>query len=346
MTSEAVDRRERPAPAPTLVSIRGLSKSFASASAWPWKRRRGSVQALSDVDLDLHPGRSLAVVGESGSGKTTLARILMRLTDPDAGSIDFDGVDLLALRGKSLRRQRKRFQMVFQDPFGSLNPRMKVGSAIAEPLRVHGIVGDGAVHDRVAELLRLVGLDARDGERYPHQFSGGQRQRIGIARALATEPDLLVADEPVSALDVSVQAQILNLLMDLQRRLSLTMLFITHDMAVVRQVADRIAVLYLGRVVEQGSADSVLGQPAHPYTQALMASVPDPDPAMRQPIAATQGEPPDPANPPTGCAFHPRCPRAETRCREERPELEAIAAVPGQTAACFYPGPEPQTDVG
>lgn len=325
---------------PVLVRMRGLSKAFASGSAWRWGAAPNAVQALTDVDLDLVRGQSLAVVGESGSGKTTLARIVMRLTDPDAGSIDFDGIDLLALRGGALRRQRKRLQMVFQDPFGSLNPRMKVGTAIAEPLKVHAIVADDEVRGRVLELLDLVGLDARAADRYPHQFSGGQRQRIGIARALATEPDLLVADEPVSALDVSVQAQILNLLMDLQQRLQLTMLFITHDIAVVRQVADRIAVFYLGRVVEQGSADRVLEKPAHPYTQALLASVPRPDPRLRERLAAPKGEPPDPADPPGGCAFHPRCPRAETRCAEELPLLEPVVDSSEQSAACFYPGPE------
>ncbi len=322
-----------------LVTIRGLTKTFSSRRAWG--KDLHPVRALTDVDLDLERGECVAVVGESGSGKTTLARILMRLENADCGSVEFDGVDLLGLRGEPLRRLRRRFQMIFQDPYGSLNPRMTAGAAIAEPLRVHKLVRRQEQAERVAELLEMVGLRADAASRYPHQFSGGQRQRIGIARALATEPQLLVADEPVSALDVSVQAQVLNLLMDLKDQLGLTLLFITHDMAVVRQVADRIAVLYLGRVVEQGPADAVLEQPLHPYTQALLRSVPRPDPTQRSARTVVSGEPPDPANPPSGCAFHPRCPRADSRCQSEQPHNgEAIREVGSGTAvaACFHPG--------
>ncbi len=329
-----------------LLRTRGLSKSFTAGSGWSWGRDQAPVRALVDIDLELHHGECLAVVGESGSGKTTLARLLMRLDAADSGTLEFDGTDLLSLTGGALRRQRRRFQMVFQDPFGSLNPRMKVGTAIAEPLKIHHIVPPSGVKKRVLELLKMVGLESDVAERYPHQFSGGQRQRIGIARALATEPDLLIADEPVSALDVSVQAQVLNLLMDLRQELGLTMLFITHDMAVVRQVADRVAVLYLGRIVEQGPADAVLEDAAHPYTQCLLDSVPYPDPSRARLRTAAQGEPPDPAHPPTGCAFHPRCPRAEQQCRERIPELVASNEIMGGDSdpnaslmsACFLPG--------
>ena len=330
------------APEGVLLSARGLSKSFVSGSGWGAGRQR--VRALTDVDLDLPRGSTLAVVGESGSGKTTLARVLMRLTQPDAGSVDFDGRDLLALGGAELRRQRRRFQMVFQDPFGSLNPRMRVGAAIAEPLRIHNLTASDGIEGRVVELLDLVGLDRDAARRYPHQFSGGQRQRVGIARALATEPDLLIADEPVSALDVSVQAQILNLLMELRQQLGLTVLFITHDMAVVRQIADRIAVLYLGRVVEHGAADDVLGMPQHPYTRALLESVPQPDPGQRRRFVAGVGEPPDPAHPPSGCAFHPRCPRADEQCSKELPLLNPVDADGDRSVACFHPGLDPSAE--
>ncbi|HEX2252492.1 MAG TPA: ABC transporter ATP-binding protein [Thermoanaerobaculia bacterium] len=316
--------------------MRGLSKHFPVHHGL-LRRARGTVRAVDGVDLDVDRGECVALVGESGSGKTTFARCAMRLVEPTAGSVRLGGVDLLALGAAALRRRRRDFQMVFQDPFGSLNPRMRVGRALAEPLAVHGIVPRAQRRRRVAELLDMVGLPPAAAERFPHEFSGGQRQRIGIARALATGPALLVADEPVSALDVSVRAQVVNLLADLQRRLDLALLFIAHDLALVEHVADRVAVLYLGRVVEEAPRDALFARPQHPYTVGLLASVPVPEPsAGRRTRRAPLGDPPSPLAPPPGCPFHPRCPIARERCAAEAPPLAEVA--PGHRVACWFPG--------
>ncbi len=329
-----------------LLEARRLSRSFL----WRGGGGRGQrLQALDRIDLDVGRGECLGLVGESGSGKTTLGRCLLRLLEPDAGEIRFDGVDLTALSRRRLRRLRTQFQMVFQDSAGALDPRLRVGALVAEPLRVHRLVPRAEIDDRVRALLDTVGLAAALARRYPHQLSGGQRQRVGIARALATRPRLLILDEPVSALDVSVRAQILGLLDELRRRLSLTLIFIAHDLAMVEQIADRVAVMYLGRLVEIGPASRVLGQPRHPYTESLLRAIPVPDPARRSRLAVVRGEVPSPLEPPPGCAFHPRCARARgpggelrARCGDQRPRLRDAGA--DAAVACHYPAGGPPAD--
>jgi peptide/nickel transport system ATP-binding protein/oligopeptide transport system ATP-binding protein len=274
------------------------------------------------VSFEVKAGETFAIVGESGCGKSTIARLLLRLIEPTAGSIELEGRNLVDLSSAELRRLRARLQIVFQDPYGSLNPRMTVGAMLAEPLMLHAVVPPAQRGARVAELLTVVGLRADAAERYPHEFSGGQRQRLAIARALAAEPKVIVCDEPVSALDVSIQAQILNLLADLQRRLGLAYVFISHDLAVVRHIASTIAVMYLGRFVETGPAAAVFETPRHPYTRALLAAAPQPMPGARVREAALAGDVPSPLNAPPGCHFHPRCPYAVDRCRTEVPQLE------------------------
>jgi oligopeptide/dipeptide ABC transporter ATP-binding protein len=287
------------------------------------------VHALNGVSFTLGPGETLGIVGESGCGKSTLARVLVRLEDPTQGRVLLDGVDLAALRGRRLRGHRRNIQMVFQDPFSSLDPRQPVGAALDEVLTVHGLRRPG----RVEQLLDLVGLPAEFAGRLPHEMSGGQRQRVGIARALAPEPRVLLLDEPVSALDVSVRAEVMNLLEHLRAELGLAQVFISHDMAMVRQISDRVAVMYFGRIVEEGGWREVLADPLHPYTAALRAAVPVPDPTIAQPLTPTVvGEVPDPVQPPPGCPFHPRCPHAEDICRAELPPLVEIH--PGHRAAC------------
>ena len=313
-----------------LLAARGLVTRFPLPGG-------GAVQAVGGVDLDLWPGETLAVVGESGCGKSTLARSLLRLVEPAAGTVRFAGRDLLGLRPAELRRLRRDLQLVFQDPMASLDPRFTIGRSLAEPMAVHGVGTAAARRARVAELLALVGLDPAAATRYPHEFSGGQRQRIAIARAIALEPRLVVLDEPVSALDVSIQSQILNLLMDLKARLGLTYLFISHDLGVVSAVADRVAVMYLGRIVELAPADRLFAAPAHPYTRALLAAVPVPDPTRRRAKAPVLGDPPSPEHPPPGCPFHPRCPQAVAVCRTELPEPAPVAA--GHLARCHLAGP-------
>ncbi|MGE5233479.1 MAG: ABC transporter ATP-binding protein [Acidobacteriota bacterium] len=322
-----------------LIEARGLEKRFP-LRAGIFGRRSGEVRALDRVDLEVGEERCVALVGESGSGKTTLGRCLLRLIEPDAGSVLLRGEDLLRLGPAELRRRRRDCQMIFQDPYTSLNPRLRIGDAVAEPLRVHGLASRREALERARELLERVGLPASAAERYPHEFSGGQRQRVGIARALASGPSFVVADEPVSALDVSVRAQILNLLAELQQRFRLGMLFISHDLAVVEHVADEVVVMYLGRVVEQGGRDEILARPLHPYTVRLLSATPG---AARVPAAgSTNGrrgaadEVPDPARRPPGCAFHPRCPIARERCRAEVPALRE--AEPGRWVACHFPG--------
>ena len=298
-------------------------------------RAGGRVRALRDVDLDILQGETLGLVGESGCGKSTLGRALLRVIEPASGRIEFDGTDLTRLRGRQLRRTRAELQMVFQDPFGSLNPRRRIADIVAEPLlRTRGATRAEATK-AVAELLDLVGLGAEAGARRPHEFSGGQRQRIGIARALASSPQFVVADEAVSALDVSIQAQVLNLLSDLVRDRGLTMLFISHDLGVVRHIADRIAVMYLGQIIEVASRDAFFAAPAHPYSRALLSSVPVLRPGGTREQEVLEGELPDPANHPEGCLFRTRCPIATERCRTSAPELREIA--PGRSVRCHLP---------
>jgi len=312
-----------------LLSVRGLTKSYASATGAP-------VQALAGVDFDLAPGEALGVVGESGCGKSTLGRALLRLIEPTSGAVTFQGEDLLSLSRRQLALRRRDMQIVFQDPFGALNPRHKVSTLIGEPLVVHGIMDRPA---RIQELLALVGLPIDAAQRFPHEFSGGQRQRIAIARALALNPKLLIADEPVSALDVSIQSQIINLIADLRARLGLSMIFISHDLSVVRHVSDRIAVMYFGRIVEIAPAADLFDAPAHPYSQALVSAIPLPDPTRRKARLLLEGELPDPANPPPGCAFQSRCPATMDRCRIERPTLAQRQTEAGaRTFACHLGG--------
>ncbi len=300
-------------------------------------RSRETVRAVDGVDLDIAEGTTLGLVGESGSGKTTLGRAILRLIEPQSGNVVFDGVDVLNASRSELQRLRREMQIVFQDPFGSLNPRMTVGRIVAEPLMIHGVAAGRALQQRVGELLERVGLPADHVRRYPHEFSGGQRQRIGIARAIALGPRFLVLDEPVSALDVSIQAQIINLLDDLRRELSLTCLLIAHNLAVVRHISNRVAVMYLGRIVETAAADELYARPLHPYTRALIASAPSPDPTVRRRKPVGVGEPPNPFSPPTGCPFHPRCLLATDRCRAETPVLQpAPGARSDHLVACHH----------
>ncbi|MGH8774439.1 MAG: ABC transporter ATP-binding protein [Jiangellaceae bacterium] len=318
-----------------LLSLRGLEVHFPIRTGILVERQVGTVKAVDGVDLDVPRGSTVGLVGESGCGKTTLGRAVLRLVEPTAGTVTFDGSDVAGLEGEDMRRMRRRMQMIFQDPMASLDPRQCVESVLTEPRRAHGIAAGQA--KSVSELLDLVGLQASAASRYPHEFSGGQRQRIGIARAIALEPDLIIADEPVSALDVSIQAQVVNLLEELQDRLGLTYVVIAHDLAVVRHIADVVAVMYLGGVVEQAPSDALYTTPYHPYTRALMSAVPIPDPVVedtRERILLT-GDLPSPANPPTGCRFHTRCPyRQPTRCDDERPVLREM--IPGHTVACHW----------
>jgi len=322
---------------PALLAVEGLRKDYPVRRGL-LQRARGTLRALDGVDLVVGRGECVGLVGESGSGKTTLGRCALRLIEPTAGRVRFDGEDLLALRPAELRRRRRRFQMVFQDPYGSLDPRQRVGSVVAEPLAVHRLADRAGRASRAAELLASVGLAPELARRYPHELSGGQRQRVAVARALAVSPELLVADEPVSSLDVTVRAQILALLADLRRRLSLSMLFIAHDLAAVEQLADRVAVMYLGRVVETAAREALFRQPLHPYTVSLLSAVPRPEPGRRRQRIVLPGDPPSPVTPPSGCPFHPRCPSARARCAAEHPPLAAPPGDGGRLVACFFPG--------
>ncbi len=317
-----------------LVEIRDLVKEFPVRGGL-LQRQIGAVRAVAGVDLDIFRGESLGLVGESGCGKTTLGRMLVRLLEPTSGTITFDGQDITHLSGANLKPFRRRVQIIFQDPYGSLDPRTQVGDAIAEGLRLHGVDDRDERRERVERMLELVGLNAGHAGRYPHEFSGGQRQRIGIARALILEPDLVVADEPVSALDVSVQAQVLNLLKELQSELDLTLLFVAHNLGVVEHISDRVAVMYLGRIVELAARDSLYATPVHPYTEALLSAIPIPDPDRPRDRQILQGEIPSPLNPPTGCHFHPRCPIARPGlCDVQEPPLDD-SAYPNHQAACL-----------
>jgi oligopeptide transport system ATP-binding protein len=322
------------APEGTLLEVRGLKKYFSIRGGF-MGREQGAVRAVDGVSFWVGRGETLGLVGESGSGKTTAGRTLLRLIEPTEGSALFDGVDVFSLGRRDLQALRRRAQIVFQDPFASLNPRMTVGDMIREVLGVHKLAKGRAAEARVRELLELVGLTAAHSERYPHEFSGGQRQRIGIARALSVEPDFIVCDEPVSALDVSVQAQVLNLLEELQEKLGLAYLFIAHDLSVVEHVSDRIAVMYLGRIVEMGAARDVIHDPRHPYTRALLSAVPIPEPGAARERIVLQGDVPSPSNPPSGCPFHPRCPHPlkDADCAAIVPPLAEKA--PLHFAACI-----------
>jgi len=317
-----------------LLEVEGLQMQFHVGSRFSREGRR-TLHAVDGVSLSVRSGETLGLVGESGCGKSTLARCLVRLLDPTAGSIRFEGRDITSLSTRALRPNRPRLQMVFQDPYASLNPRRRVGALIGEPLQVHTAMTAAERQARVLELAALVGLRPEQMERFPHEFSGGQRQRIGIARALALNPKLVIADEPVSALDVSIQAQVINLLADLQERLSLTLIFIAHDLSVVRQVSTRTAVMYLGRIVESGPTDALYEAPAHPYTAALIGAVPRPVVGARSARMLLQGDPPSPLSPPPGCRFHPRCAAATERCRSEVPALADLGG--GRSVACHFP---------
>ena len=322
-----------------LIEVENLSVHFPIRRGL-LKRQVGAVRAVDGVSFSVKRGETLGLVGESGCGKSTTGLAMLRLLEATSGAIRFDGVDLSTFAGESLRKARRDMQMVFQDPYSSLNPRMTVGSIIIEPLNVHGVGVPAERRARVQELMQLVGLNPAFINRYPHEFSGGQRQRVGLARALATNPALIVADEPISALDVSIQAQVVNLMADLRQRLGLTYVMVSHDLSMVRYISDRVAVMYLGRIVEIGSRDAVFDTPRHPYTQALLSAIPTPDPKrerQRQRIVL-QGDVPNPANPPSGCRFHPRCTRVSALCREADPVLQLLNAQAGvaHQVACHH----------
>ena len=324
-----------PAAGGALLSVRGLVKQFQMKAVRGMTGRKRVVQAVSDVSFDVAPGETLCLVGESGSGKTTVGRCVLRLIEPTAGQVMFEGVDLAKLSFEELRVVRRRMQIVFQDPYASLDPKMTVGASIAEPLVVQGVGGDH--NEKVVSLLELVGLSADHAQRFPHEFSGGQRQRIGVARALALDPALIVLDEPVSALDVSIQAGVVNLFNDLQARLGMSYIFIAHDLSVVRHTADRVAVMYLGKIMEIGDAETVYEHPTHPYTKALLSAVPLPNPRVERSRnrIMLEGDVPSPVNPPSGCRFRTRCWKATDLCAMQEPVLEVRSH--GQLSACHHP---------
>jgi oligopeptide transport system ATP-binding protein len=322
-------------PMRPLLEVKGLRMHFPISDGVLTRRSVGEVKAVDGVDFTVRKGETLGLVGESGCGKTTTGRCILRLERPTAGEIIYDGVDIAGLNRGELLALRRRIQVIFQDPYSSLNPRMTVGAIIDEPMKVHGVQPDKAKrHARVRELLSICGLNPNFADRYPHEMSGGQRQRVGIARALALNPEFIVCDEPVSALDVSIQAQVVNLLEDLREEFGLTYLFIAHDLSVVRHLCQRVAVMYLGRIVELADSDTLFDAPLHPYTQALLAAVPVPDPSIEESrvFRPVQGEVPSPINPPSGCVFHPRCPIAVVSCRQVRPEPREVR--PGHVVAC------------
>jgi oligopeptide/dipeptide ABC transporter ATP-binding protein len=337
---------ESPAAAPAtqapddggpLVRVRELVKHFPITRGIVVQHKVGAVQAVDNVSFEIKRGETLGLVGETGCGKSTTARLITRLLDATSGAIDFDGRDITHLNGGRLKEIRREVQMIFQDPYSSLNPRKTIGSIIAEPFAIHGLLPDKDERRReVQRLMETVGLSPEHYNRYPHEFSGGQRQRIGVARALALQPKLLIADEPVSALDVSIQAQVLNLLRDLQRRFGLTIVFIAHDLSVVRHMCDRVAVMYLGKIVEIGGGDELYGFPRHPYTGALLAAVPHADPSRHgEQRSILAGDVPSPANPPSACRFHTRCPKAQELCSRQEPPLEDRGS--GTSVACHFP---------
>jgi len=319
-----------------ILRVQNLKMYFPITQGIILQRQVGWVRAVDDISFSVKRGETLGLVGESGCGKSTTGRAILQLYKPTSGHVDFLGKNLTQLNGGDLRKMRREMQMIFQDPYASLNPRMTVGSIVGEPLEIHGLARGREKSDRVQELLRIVGLNPYFANRYPHEFSGGQRQRIGIARALAVQPKFIVCDEPISALDVSIQAQVINLLEDLQEQFNLTYLFIAHDLSVVRHISDRVAVMYVGKIVELAERDMMYERPLHPYTKALLSAVPIPDPVIerkRQRMILT-GDVPSPVNPPSGCRFHPRCPFAQELCREKEPEL--LEVEPNHYTACHF----------
>ena len=335
-TNGATSGDGRPKIGQPLLEVSGLKMHFPINKGIIFQRQVGAIKAVDGIDFTMYKGETLGLVGESGCGKSTTGRAILQLYRPTEGGVIFEGEDLTRTKGEDLRKMRRRMQMIFQDPYASLNPRMTVGSIIGEPLEVHGIGSSKRERqERVQELLKTVGLNPYFVNRYPHEFSGGQRQRIGVARALAVNPAFIVCDEPISALDVSIQAQIINLLEDLQDELELTYLFIAHDLSVVRHISDRIAVMYLGKIVELADRDELYTNPMHPYTQALLSAVPIPDPAVetQRKRIILEGDVPSPANPPKGCNFSTRCPRVMDICREKDPDF--IEHAPGHWVACY-----------
>ncbi len=320
-----------------LLRLKGIKKHFPITQGLILQREVGRVHAVDGIDFEVRPGETLGVVGETGCGKSTLGRVICRLLDPTDGTIEFDGRDVTHLKGAELRRFRRDVQIIFQDPYSSLNPRKRIGTIIGDPFQIHGIADKKQRKLRVQELMEVVGLNPEHYNRFPAEFSGGQRQRIGVARALALRPKLIVCDEPVSALDVSIQAQVINLLEDLQNEFNLTYIFIAHDLSVVRHVSDRVAVMYLGKFAEVADAKRLYVEPKHPYTGALLSAVPvaDPDLAAQRERVILQGDVPSPIDPPSGCRFHPRCPKAQQKCVEVEPSLEPKVA--GDLAACHFP---------
>ena len=316
-----------------LLEVKDLVKYFPVRGG-VFSRVRNYVRAVDGVSFDLEPGETLGLVGESGCGKSTTGRAILRLIEPTSGEVNFEGTDVCSLDRESMRKLRREMQIIFQDPYASLNPRMTVGSIVGEPLTIHGIAKGKEKEEQVASLLHRVGLRPEHIRRYPHEFSGGQRQRIGIARALALNPKLIIADEPVSALDVSIQAQVINLLEDLQKEFGIAFVLIAHDLAVVQHVSDRIAVMYLGKIVEMATADKVVMEPKHPYTEALLSAVPIPDPTLKKKRMILTGDVPSPVNPPSGCRFHTRCPYKEDRCVAEEPPMREIST--GHFSACHF----------
>jgi oligopeptide/dipeptide ABC transporter ATP-binding protein len=339
MSVETEQAADRPAPEARqpLVRLTGIKKYFPITQGIILQREVGRVHAVDGVDLEVFPGETLGIVGETGCGKSTLARLMCRLLPVTQGTIEFDGQDITDLKGDKLRQLRREIQMIFQDPYSSLNPRKRVGAIIGDPFEIHGLAEGKERKKRVQELMEVVGLNPEHYNRFPAEFSGGQRQRIGVARALALRPKLIICDEPVSALDVSIQAQVINLLEELQDEFHLTYVFIAHDLSVVRHVSDRVGVMYLGKIVELADARRLYAEPKHPYTGALLSAVPVPDPdlAQQRERVILLGDVPSPIDPPSGCRFHPRCPKAQQRCIDEEPPLERKAS--GDLAACHFP---------
>lgn len=324
--------------AEVLLQVKNLVKHFPITQGIIFQKKIGAVHAVDDVSFDIYKGETLGLVGESGCGKSTTGRTIIQLYRPTSGQVLFEGIDLVSLKGEALRKTRRRMQMIFQDPYASLNPRMTIGEIIAEPLLIHKIVDNASAREKVSELLKLVGLNPQYANRYPHEFSGGQRQRVGVARSLSLEPSLIVCDEPISALDVSIQAQVVNLLEDLQEKFNLTYLFIAHDLSMVHHISDRIAVMYLGVIVELANNRELFDRPLHPYSRALLSAVPVPDPIieMKRQRLLLQGDVPSPVNPPSGCRFRTRCPIAKEICAQEKPEMIEYTKL--HFAACHFAG--------